>query len=309
MISLSYDEEEINIILDRYYESITQNRRFIINIEKLCQKYFACSFKKIVTLKPDEIGKFKTEFDNWDKRKIQAVRKRFKEISTISGKKSNYIVNTLFDKMPTDARNYIYELANTKTCPYCNRNYVDIVKDDEKNKYVSFFDLDHFYSKGNYPMLAVSAFNLIPTCPACNRIKGKKRLNYYPYDLSKKAGDSFNFTFNIVNAKLSSENDIDIDIVYNDSGIKKDKQGIYLKELYSNHKDVAIEVIQKARFQGMGYMNSLLTQLEDIFPDDKELYRMIYGNYLDEQDWNKRPLSKFTYDIAKETLAAYGIKI
>lgn len=309
MISFIYDEKELDKKLDKYYEVITRNRRYVKHIEKLCQKFFKCSFKELVSLKPDKMTDFKSKLDSWDEGTIKAVRKEFKEIPTTKGKKSNYIVKSLFDTMPTDARHLIYELAGTKTCPYCNRNYVDIVKDDLKNEYISFFDLDHFYSKSNYPMLAVSAFNLIPTCPACNRIKGKKGLNYYPYDSSKRACDDFSFSFNIVNAELRSEDDINIDIVYNSTDIMNDKQSVYLKELYSNHKDVAIEVIQKARFQGMGYMNSLLTQLKNIFPDDNELYRMIYGNYLCKDDWNKRPLSKYTYDIAKETLLTYGIEI
>ena len=56
-------------------------------------------------------------------------------------------------------------------------------------------------------------------------------------------------------------------------------------------------------------MSSLITQLATLFPDKAEIYRMIYGNYLKKGDWNKRPLSKFTYDIAKETLDIYGIEI
>lgn len=54
-------------------------------------------------------------------------------------------------------------------------------------------------------------------------------------------------------------------------------------------------------------MSGLVTQLSSLFPDKTEIYRLIYGNYLNENEWNKRPLSKFTYDIAKETLNAYGI--
>jgi len=61
---------------------------------------------------------------------------------------------------------------NSVTCPYCNDNKMKIVKiknnSSTKTKQRAYLDLDHFYPKSQNPFLAVSFFNLIPTCHDCN---------------------------------------------------------------------------------------------------------------------------------------------
>ena len=136
MISLSYVDKELDAKLDRYYKCVTKGRHYINEIDILCQRYFDRSFKELVMLKPEEIIEFKNEFDSWSPQKRGRVQKEFKEIPTVTGKKTNYIVNTVYNEMPSEARCTIYELANTKTCPYCNRNYIDIVKNDSKGKLI-----------------------------------------------------------------------------------------------------------------------------------------------------------------------------
>lgn len=62
-----------------------------------------------------------------------------------------------------------YTLCNQsqcRTCPYCNHNYALTVYQDEKGVFRP--TLDHFYPKANYPHLALSLANLIPSCYSCN---------------------------------------------------------------------------------------------------------------------------------------------
>ena len=40
----------------------------------------------------------------------------------------------------------------------------------------------------------------------------------------------------------------------------------------------------------------------NLFKDEEELVRIIFGNYINSKDLNKRPLSKLTKDILKEIL-------
>jgi len=57
-------------------------------------------------------------------------------------------------------------------CPYCGYNPVELVGvtpprtggHDQK----ALLDLDHFFSKAEFPYLAISLFNLIPCCHTCN---------------------------------------------------------------------------------------------------------------------------------------------
>lgn len=54
-----------------------------------------------------------------------------------------------------------------KVCPYCNRMYTTTLYGKKRIRP----DFDHFYPKSRYPYLAVSLFNLIPTCNICNKAK------------------------------------------------------------------------------------------------------------------------------------------
>ncbi|TCJ17075.1 hypothetical protein EPD60_07120 [Flaviaesturariibacter flavus] len=65
------------------------------------------------------------------------------------------------------------------TCPYCNDKEVQIVQltmsSSKALKHKAYLDLDHFYSKVANPFLALSFYNLVPSCHDCNSAdKGEK---------------------------------------------------------------------------------------------------------------------------------------
>lgn len=101
----------------------------------------------------------------------------------------------LNDKKSCQTENTAYWLQRqlgVKVCPYCNRMYTTTLFGENKIRP----DFDHFYPKSKYPYLAVSLFNLIPSCSMCNKKKGntaeifpkeetsKKSSIIYPYDES-----------------------------------------------------------------------------------------------------------------------------
>ncbi|TFH80957.1 hypothetical protein [Pseudomonas kribbensis] len=74
------------------------------------------------------------------------------------------------------------------TCPYCNEATMKIVPKEDEEKFDQFmlFDIDHFYSKSAHPYLALSFYNHIPSCKACNQTyKGKNEFSFathiHPY--------------------------------------------------------------------------------------------------------------------------------
>ena len=88
-----------------------------------------------------------------------------------------------------------YSLAKklkVNVCPYCNRLYTTtVVKRKkvgisiEKSKLIRP-EFDHFYIKSHHPYLALSFYNLIPSCKVCNSsLKGDVDMNYrdfvHPY--------------------------------------------------------------------------------------------------------------------------------
>lgn len=52
------------------------------------------------------------------------------------------------------------------TCPYCNIEQITIIPNNQNGKML--LSLDHFYPKSRYPYLAISFYNLIPSCHNCN---------------------------------------------------------------------------------------------------------------------------------------------
>ncbi|MBA1376795.1 hypothetical protein [Pseudomonas brassicacearum] len=62
--------------------------------------------------------------------------------------------------------------SKTRICPYCNHAYAFTIK----TKGGSFRPtLDHFFYKDQYPHLALTLYNLVPSCSSCNSsLKGKK---------------------------------------------------------------------------------------------------------------------------------------
>jgi hypothetical protein len=88
----------------------------------------------------------------------------------------------------------------TEPCPYCNCNPLSIVmitpNTPQARRERALLDLDHFFAKSRYPFLAVSLFNLIPSCHNCNsRFKGKKvfALNTHIHPFSEAFDQLFKF--------------------------------------------------------------------------------------------------------------------
>lgn len=63
---------------------------------------------------------------------------------------------------------WLQRQLGVEVCPYCNRMYTTTLSGKCRIR----SDFDHFYPKSRYPYLAVSLFNLIPSCSMCNRKKG-----------------------------------------------------------------------------------------------------------------------------------------
>ncbi|HIQ45437.1 MAG TPA: hypothetical protein EYH47_22100 [Pseudomonas oleovorans] len=72
-----------------------------------------------------------------------------------------------------------------RLCPYCQQSLAVTIYRDKRSKALRP-TLDHFYPKHEYPYLALSLYNLIPSCYPCNSsLKGKadfyKKVHLHPY--------------------------------------------------------------------------------------------------------------------------------
>ena len=212
------------------------------------------------------------------------------------------------------------EKLEINVCPYCNRNYISTLK-PVKNKRKTLESgtrptLDHYYLKSDFPYLALSFWNLIPSCYSCNsQLRGTKSFsafnNIHPYlnsfenylyfqtdikDITEFIGNSNQiFSIDLNKSLKSTNNSFKLFKANNNNTVFK------IKEIYNNnHKTEVREIIQKALIYNKSYSKSLFESYNDVFTDENDAKKMMLGNYVLAKDFEKRPLSKLTRDIADE---------
>ena len=282
---------------EEYYRLIIKNRnkKKINELDELCKKYLNKTFKDVILVSPEKIKELVEKYGGLSKEKKNEFKKYY-----------GYIINSLYKNMNIEARKIIFKNTDHNICPYCDRNYISFIKKDDE-KYTSFFEIDHFWSKSDFFILAVSLYNLIPVCPACNRVKSNNEFKYYLYNNGNN--DDVVFTYDIESCDfINNKESIYIKLKYNNMELKDDHKLLYIESLYQNHKDVIQEIIWKFIKYNKYYIKSLGELFGDRLSDD-ETYKFLFSNYYDVEDEGIRPLSKFTRDIVKETAGVYGIDI
>lgn len=212
---------------------------------------------------------------------------------------SNYRENKLID---------FAKILNVKCCPYCNMHYTLFAEEKNKGKTVkklAKFQFDHFYNKSEYPILSMSLYNLIPSCPICNQSKSKKELSlsYHPYhsDISKQFKFELNNPINLyIGAKANDL--IDVKFIATDSNKQSDLDDFintfHLKALYQRHGDIAREVFDKAYVFPYYSNPQNFKNLTNI--SQNYLKRLWYGTYMNENEIEKRPMTKFIQDLKEQ---------
>lgn len=193
-----------------------------------------------------------------------------------------------------------YELSS---CPYCNENYIFNRKKAEGKTY-AMAQLDHFYPRDKFPIFAVSLYNLVPSCSACNHMKSTKEIGVCPHDHSY---DFSNMKISYIPCTgnwIENSDDIKLNFTYKNEDCKAEMELnleiLGIKSTYSMHTDYVQELLKKAQIYGPDMRNSLMTQFPDLFASEEELLRTIFGNYIEIKDTLKRPLSKLTKDLLIE---------
>ncbi len=186
-------------------------------------------------------------------------------------------------------------------CPYCNRNFIINTKINSKEvtKIRRTAQLDHFYSESQYPYLALSFYNLIPSCPTCNLFKLDKDIGVNPYTVVNSDDNiRFDYDFNeSINEKIISTE-------YRSKEFELNWKLLGLEELYKSHSNYLKDLLSRIQIYNSIYksdIDSFLNKLSNGEESSKielnELPRIILGNYYKEEDLSKQPLAKLTKDI------------
>jgi hypothetical protein len=249
------------------------------------------SFDDIIFAEPKSLQKLIQDIENKNLNKD-----KLKKIFKYDGKYQPIIAN------------FFEQNIKPRTCYYCNIDFINVYEVDNENK--NKFTIDHFFDKGSYPYLALSLYNLIPSCYVCNS-KIKRDINFYENDKLKDTNpylETFDFNEKVKfklflsdsckDLNIKSKDDIDIPLKerYSDKYDKYTKV-FKLNERYEAHKDIVYEMIKNAEL----YPLSRLKELENITGIPYQQIRKDIFNLIDDnEDLSKKPFSKLTKDISQE---------
>lgn len=261
--------KEVNIILDKF------------NISERLEDIIFADF--------DTLKKVKNIFDN-----NNCIYDAYEGNDT----KKKYVRDSPFNKLykafeRLDNHWLIKELGIT-VCPYCNRDFIN-----NRGSSTSA-QLDHFYPRSKYPIFSVSIHNLIPCCYACNHIKLDKAIDISPYDQNFDFNTALKFSYTPLSFDyLYDHTKLEVLIKCNNQ-ILKNISTMKIDNAYKLHTDYVQELIKKSIIYNNIQIKEYLREYPNLFTSKEEVLRIVFGNYIDENELGKRPLAKLTKDILNE---------
>jgi len=229
-----------------------------------------------------------------EKRRLRNI---FSDVYTEIRKIFNYKNFTTKKKKEYDA----YDLAKNldiPTCPYCNRTYTKTVITKNREKIIRP-EFDHWFPKNQYPLLALSFYNLIPSCHICNsNVKGETEFkldsHFHPYNSVSNLKARFSYNY-------KSYDDYKIKINTEDKFSRNSVEAFQLENIYQAHEDEVKDLIKIRQAYSDKYIEILNNSLKGrIHLSKEEIYRLAFGVHYEEDKFDRRPLSKLKKDILTE---------
>lgn len=249
------------------------------------------NLKKVLIGTPDELDTIKSLFTS------VGLKKSLKKVI-------NYDSWIKTDEDATFRFYNAYTLAeklDIPTCVYCNRIYTKTVISDSGKK-ITRPTFDHWFPKSEYPLLALSFYNLIPSCSVCNSgVKGSTPFqlstHFHPY--YKNPAENFNYSFSY-DHKDYDKFSFKIATSPTDIFSKNSVKAFELEEIFKAHED-EIEDLRKIKdTYSENYIDMLESQILGMSLDRDEIYRLAFGVHFHESKFDRRPLSKMKKDILIE---------
>lgn len=318
MIAIPIDK--VRNIQNAYQTEIeTQRKNALEKLNRLIKEGHSNDDKEYLEF---VINKFENQKDNillWDLNRIKEEidNPDFKNVPTEIKKNKNgkeYIVKTAIrDKIlaclgykglrSTFYPNYFNDMG-IKACVYCNSQLTIVA-----NKRHAKFEVDHYYSKSDYPFLSITLFNLYPACPSCNGNKSAKKIKFelYTNDISKTKKSDYKFKL-ASNSKAKylatrDRNNIEVEFEepdYESNQFEKFNDVFHIEGIYQTQNDLVEELLIKSQIYNESYIKSLKIGFQNLNLNPELFKRIIVGNYTEDIDIHKRPMSKITMDIARE---------
>lgn len=196
---------------------------------------------------------------------------------------------------------WFLESLHLKSCPYCNRSYTSKIIKKNGNVYVNF-ELDHFYNKRDYPVLALCLYNLVPSCHTCNHIKSALSTELiYPYleEYGEQGGFKYKITPDFIDAiygKKSSK--VEVEFVTSSWKIDNSADTFGIKDIYKLHHDEAKALLEKKVIFSDTKIKDLIDEyLDNMGYSEEEIHRLLYSHYSNPDNHHLSILSKYLSDL------------
>jgi hypothetical protein len=245
------------------------------------------SFKDLLLIEPEKIPNL---IENIEKNVTKETKEQLKNI--FKWEKFQPVIAGFFEKN-----------VETYTCYFCNLNFINDYQ-DENEKSKNEFTLDHYFDKADYPYLALSLYNLVPSCYTCNsKLKKTEKINSLSptsdkFDFNEKVKFKLFLSSKNRNFTIQKPEDIEVPLKENYSEEYKKYIDVFkLNDRYKFHKKEAFELIEKARL----YPESRLEEMAKLTNQTKDQVKAnIFNIPKDNENLHKRPLSKLIKDISEE---------
>jgi hypothetical protein len=216
-----------------------------------------------------------------------------------------------YERVFDNSKSTSYWLARKigrNTCTYCNRIYTfTVVRGKGKNdrERIARPTFDHWFPKDKYPLLSLSLYNLIPSCPICNSsVKGNTyfSLEKYIHPYVKEQGHP---KFEFIPDKTTEVHPKWTVQIKRAEGSKEDNtiKAFALDDMYHMHGP--LEVTDIMNFKECYPDNYLKTLVTKVLNDSngkltiQDVYSILFGTDLNPDHYLDRPLSKMKRDLLK----------
>lgn len=218
------------------------------------------------------------------------------------------------------------EKLGINVCPYCNRLFTNTVKKkvSVSEKYPQGSrslirpEFDHFYLHSKFPYLAVSFYNLIPSCSSCNSsLKGQTEMSIlthsHPYLEGFEKEMAFHTDVDPKDWLLDTQAPMRIKFSVQVSSARTAEQAralanadtFELETIYNAHLDIAKEIFMKATQDSIAQLEAAFNfetpSGSRFFTTKQDFYRHYTGNYFEQEWFHLRPLSKFQNDLYRKS--------
>ena len=264
--NIKNDSNFRNCIID-FFENATLKKGEISN--KIKSKY--------ITIQTINTLEFNTLIDEIGKIKLYLKKK--------------YL--NIYEKIRDDLGKYLILENKIHICPYCKRNYINVVTSNTDKTFLIKPDLDHFYDKATYTFLSATIENLVPSCNVCNsKLKGTKNFkrtkHLHPLidlDIFKKIRFNYIGSNNTIYIENKSElTPLEIQTI----------ETFRIEEIYNTHKEILFNIKNKYHH----YNKAKRENLKDLLPDlnSYKILETIFYEYF-HLDETKEPMYKMKKDL------------